>query len=230
MSKFKYSKRYRKISQKIETNKHYSLADALRFLQENNTEKSSNIELAFSFYWNEKKLPLRTSLTLPHQAKKIEKIAVISDEEAPFYKKNIDLDTIELINVEELKQRIKAKKTKWGFQKLLAHTSYQDKIKALAKVLGPKKMFPNSKDGTLTTDLATTIEEIQKGKVEIKTDKHGNVHVLLGKADFSLSWLEKNYQVLYNAIINLKPTNWKGEYLRNITLSTTMSPGIRVLF
>jgi len=90
--------------------------------------------------------------------------------------------------------------------KVLAHTSYQDKIKPLAKILGPKGLFPNSKNGTLTDDLEKAVREIQAGRSEIKTDKQGNIHLLLGKTMFSLEQLKKNYEVVYKNILTLKPT------------------------
>jgi large subunit ribosomal protein L1 len=89
----------------------------------------------------------------------------------------------------------------------LAHISYQDKIKTLAKILGPKGMFPNSKNGTLTDDLEKAVKEIQAGKAEVKTDKQGNIHLLLGKTLFSSEQLKKNYEIVYETILSLKPTN-----------------------
>ncbi|RHZ37310.1 hypothetical protein [endosymbiont GvMRE of Glomus versiforme] len=221
MSKVENSKRYREISQKIEPNKHYSLTEALKFLQENNPEKSENIEMAVSLHWNEKKVPLRTQLSLPYPLKKQEKIIIIGEELPPTLQNK---ERIELVSAEKIPQLVNKEKK----IKVLAHVSYQDKIKPLAKVLGPKGLFPNSKNGTLTDDLEKAVKEIQAGKVEIKTDKQGNIHFLLGKTSFSLEQLEKNYENAYKTIISLKPTNWKGDYIRNSTLSTTMGPGIRV--
>jgi large subunit ribosomal protein L1 len=98
----------------------------------------------------------------------------------------------------------------------------------LAKVLGPKGMFPNSKNGTLTDDLEKAVKEIKAGKVEIKTDKQGNIHLLLGMTSFSLEQLKGNYEIIKKTILSLKPTSWKGDYVRNSTISTTMGPGIRI--
>lgn len=227
----KRSERYHKVSRKIENKRAYSLVEAFSFCQENNQEKSSNIEIAFSFHWNEKKPLLRTALFLPNPIKKTRKIAVVGKKESIAWKKEIDESMIEFIEVDELTERLKQEKSKWNFQKLFAREAYQDRLKPLARTLGPARMFPNSKDGTLAADedLAARIEEFQKGKTEIRSDKNGNIHALLGKTSFSLEQLEKNYQTLYDTIINLKPSSWKGKYLRNITISTTMGPGIRVL-
>ena len=227
----KRSERYRKVSRKIENKRIYSPAEAFNFCRENNQEKSSNIEIAFSFHWNEKKPLLRTNLFLPYPIKKTRKIAIVGKKKSIAWKKEIDESTIEFIEIEELMERVKQEKSKWNFQKLFAREVYQDKLKPLARTLGPEKMFPNSKDGTLAADedLAAKVEEFQKGKTEIRSDKNGNIHALLGKTSFSLEQLEKNYQTLHDMIINLKPNNWKGKYLRNITISTTMGPGIKIL-
>lgn len=217
----KHSKRYREISQKIEPSKLYSFTEALNFLQENNQEKSKNIEMAVSLHWNDKKIPLRSQLILPHPIKKQEKIIIIG-EELPSALQN--KEGVELVSVEKVSQLVdKEKKIK-----VLAHTSYRDKIKPLAKILGPKGMFPNSKNGTLTDDLEKAVKEIQAGRTEIKTDKQGNIHLLLGKTLFPLDQLKKNYEIVHKTILSLKPTGWKGDYIRNSTLSTTMGPGIRI--
>lgn len=233
MSGLKHSKRYRTIEEKLvaklkseNTNK-LSVVEALKFLQTNNQENSKSIEIVFSLYWNKKKQPLSTELSLPHFTKKYGNIAVIGGEESVF-DKSIDVEKVKLISVEDLNKKIQQKKSKWGFEKIVAHSQWQDKIKHLARILGPKKMFPSVKNGTLTEDLASSIKNLQKGKVEIRTDVHGNIHTLLGDTNRSLEQLEENYRVLSGVINNLKPTNWKGEYLRSVTLSTAMGPGIRV--
>ena len=196
----KHSKRYREISQKIELGKRYPLIEALKFLQENNSEKSKNIEMAVSLHWNEKKMPLRSQLILPHPIKKQEKIIVIG-EKLPLTLQH--KEEIELVSVEKISQLVNKEKK----SKVLAHISYQDKIKPLAKVLGPKGLFPNSKNGTLTDDLEKAVKEIQAGKTEIKTDKLGNIHILLGKTSFSSEQLAKNYESIRKTIMSLRPTN-----------------------
>jgi len=196
----KHSKRYREISQKIESSKRYPLSDALKFLQENNSEKSKNIEMAISLHWNEKKMPLRSQLILPHPVKKQEKIIIIG-EELPLSLQN--KGGIELVGVEKVSQLVDKEKK----LKVLAHVSYQDKIKPLAKVLGPKGLFPNSKNGTLNDDLEKAVKEIQEGKTEIKTDKLGNIHILIGKTSFLSEQLAKNYEIIRKTIMSLRPTN-----------------------
>jgi len=178
--------------------------------------------MAVSLCWDEKKTPLRSQLTLPYPVKSQEKIIIIG-KELPSSLQN--KEGVELVSVENISQTVE----KGEKIKVLAHTSYQNKIKPLAKFLGPKGLFPNSKNGTLTDDLEKAVKEIQAGRTEVKTDRQGNIHLLLGKTIFSLEQLEKNYKNAYGVIVSLKPTNWKGDYIRSSTLSTTMGPGIRVL-
>jgi large subunit ribosomal protein L1 len=145
-------------------------------------------------------MPLRSQLTLPYPVKRQEKIIIIG-EELPSSLQN--KEGIELVSVENISQTVEKEEK----IKILTHTSYQNKIKHLAKFLGPKGLFPNSKNGTLTDDLEKAVKEIQAGRVEIKTDRQGNVHLLLGKTNFSLEQLEKNYKSAYGTITSLKPTS-----------------------
>jgi ribosomal protein L1 len=112
---------------------------------------------------------------------------------------------VELLTVLELKLRVEKKKSQWGFAKLLVHPSSEAKIKTLEKILGPKGIYPNKKNGLLTENILEEIEKFRKGEREIKTDKGGNIHALLGKIDFSLEQLEENYKVLRNKITELRP-------------------------
>ncbi|CAJ0747052.1 24906_t:CDS:2 [Entrophospora sp. SA101] len=129
-----------------------------------------------------------------------EKIIIIGEELPPTLQNK---EEIELVSAGKVAQLVNKEKK----MIILTHTSYQDKIKPLAKILGPKGIFPNSKNGTLTDDLEKAVKEIQQGRIEIKTDKQGNIHILLGKASFSLEQLKKNYEIAYETIKSLKPTN-----------------------
>ena len=219
------SKRYRKALVSIELNKNYELAEAFSILKENNFESSKNLELSFSLNWNSKQNNLRDFVVIPNPVKR-EKIAII-DENIPSSLKE-DKELI-FISLEELPKIIKSKKkSSWGFDKLFAHSSSADKLKPFAKTLSLKKSFPNVKDGTLTENLEKSINDWKNGRIELRNDKGGNFHVLIGKTSFSLSQIEENYKIVLRKIMSLKPTTWKGEYLKSITISTTMGPGIRI--
>ena len=98
----------------------------------------------------------------------------------------------------------------------------------LGKVLGPKGLMPNPKTGTVTTDVKKAVNDVKKGRVEYKTDSYGNVHALVGKVSFTEDQLKENIKAFMNIIIKSKPSVVKGVYVKNISLSTTMGPGIKL--
>ncbi|MCK9575291.1 MAG: 50S ribosomal protein L1 [Clostridia bacterium] len=98
----------------------------------------------------------------------------------------------------------------------------------IAKILGPKGLMPNPKSGTVTTDVAKAIKDVKAGKVEYRLDKTNNLHVVFGKVSFGLEKLQENFEVLIQAIIKAKPQTSKGQYLKSVTITTTMGPGIKV--
>ncbi|SYV94894.1 50S ribosomal protein L1 [Mycoplasma putrefaciens] len=102
------------------------------------------------------------------------------------------------------------------------------KLGAIGKVLGPKGLMPNPKTGTVTLDVAKAIDEIKKGKVEYRADKEGNVHLIIGKSSFDVQKLEQNFKTVVDEIRRVKPQTVKGDYIINVSVSTTMGPGIKV--
>lgn len=226
----KRSRRYREIKEKI-TNKHYNLPEAVEFLRDNSQEKLKNIKASFSLHWTKQKNVLKTELILPHLVKKERKIAVIKEKLPEDILKNCQKITeVELLTIAEVRQKVESKKkSHWGFIKILAHPATEEAIKPLQKLLGPKGIYPTKKNGSLTENVLEEIEKFRQGKTEIKTDKGGNIHAVIGSNDFSPTQLEENYKTIYSKITELKPVGWKGDFLKNITLSTTMSPGLKIL-
>src|SRR5699024_649195 len=98
----------------------------------------------------------------------------------------------------------------------------------IGKVLGPKGLMPNPKTGTVTMDVKKALDDVKKGKVEYRTDKEGNIHAIIGKASFKPEDLVKNYNTILDVIRKAKPTSVKGAYIKNISVSSTMGPGIKV--
>jgi large subunit ribosomal protein L1 len=98
----------------------------------------------------------------------------------------------------------------------------------LGRVLGPRGLMPNPKTGTVTTDVGKAVGEFKGGKVEYRTDRHGNVHVPIGKASFDTEALSANYQAVHDEILRAKPAAAKGKYIRSITTSSTMGPGVKI--
>lgn len=227
----KRSRRYREIKQKILENKRYSLAESWNFLHNNNQEKVKNIKVSFSLNWANQKNVLKTKVILPHAISPKNKIVVIKEDLPTNIVDSLaGNNQVELLTITELRQRIEEKKkSQWGFSKVLVHPNNESKIKTGEKLLGPKGLYPTKKNGWLTENILEEVKKFQQGEQEIKTDKGGNIHVVIGNDKFSSEQLEENYNKIYNKIVELRPVGWKGDFLKNITLSTTMGPGLKVL-
>ena len=114
------------------------------------------------------------------------------------------------------------------FDLVIATPDMMPKLGRLGKILGTKGLMPNPKSGTVTTDVAKTVEEFKKGKVAFKVDKLGSIHLPLGKVNFTEEQIVENFKVALDQIIKLKPASSKGQYLRTVAISLTMGPGIKI--
>jgi large subunit ribosomal protein L1 len=114
------------------------------------------------------------------------------------------------------------------FDAVVATPDMMGKVGRLGRVLGPRGLMPNPKTGTVTVDVAKAVTDIKGGKIEFRVDRHSNLHFIIGKASFSTEQLSQNYFAAIEEVLRLKPNSSKGRYLRKITLSTTMGPGIPV--
>jgi large subunit ribosomal protein L1 len=234
----KHSRRYQKIKEQIPSSKVYSVSEGIKFLQGHNEEKSKNIEVSFSLNWvkQKNKNTLKSKIIFPNPFPLKSNLAIIKENlPQPLIEELQKKNNIELLTISELQSRIKKedgkikKKPQWGFAKLLAYPESEKNIKPLERILGPKGAYPTKKNGLLTENILEEVNKFSQGEREIKTDKGGNIHMVLGKNDFNLGALEENYKTLHSKITSLKPKGWKGAFLRTITLSTTMGPGLKVL-
>jgi large subunit ribosomal protein L1 len=114
------------------------------------------------------------------------------------------------------------------FDRVIASPDMMSKLGKVARLLGPRGLMPNPKLGTVTVDIASAVKEQKSGKVEYRTEKNGIIHVLMGKCSFTPEQLKQNYNAIMAAIMKAKPASAKGTYVKSITLSTTMGPGIKV--
>jgi large subunit ribosomal protein L1 len=132
----------------------------------------------------------------------------------------------DLVGADELAADIE--KGNMDFDLMIATPDMMPLVGRLGRVLGPRGLMPNPKSGTVTTDVGRAVSEFKGGKVEYRTDRYGNVHVLVGKASFSAADLERNLRAVLDEVQRAKPASAKGKYLRKISLSTTMGPGVKI--
>jgi len=166
---------------------------------------------------------VRGTVALPAGTGKTMRIAVVAAGEAANEARAAGAD---IVGADDLAAEIE--KGKMDFDLMIATPDMMPLVGRLGRVLGPRGLMPNPKTGTVTQDVGRAVEEFKGGKVEYRTDRYGNVHVRIGKASFSAADLEKNLRAVLDEIQRAKPASSKGKYLRKISVSTTMGPGIKV--
>jgi large subunit ribosomal protein L1 len=222
----KHGKKYLEVSKLIEIDKSYDPEEALELLKKTGTAKfDETVEVAFRLGVDPKHADqqLRGAVTLPNGTGKTKRVLVFAKGEKI---KEAEAAGADHVGSEELVQKIQGG---WfDFDVAVATPDMMGVVGRLGKILGPKGLMPNPKVGTVTLDVAQAVQEIKAGKIEYRTDKAGNVHLPVGKLSFDADKLVDNYFTLLDTIVKAKPAASKGQYIRNITLSTTMGPGIKV--
>ena len=222
----KHGKKYLEVSKLIEIDKSYDPEEALELLKKTGTAKfDETVEVAFRLGVDPKHADqqLRGAVTLPNGTGKTKRVLVFAKGEKI---KEAEAAGADHVGSEELVQKIQGG---WfDFDVAVATPDMMGVVGRLGKILGPKGLMPNPKVGTVTLDVAQAVQEIKAGKIEYRTDKAGNVHLPVGKMSFDADKLVDNYFTLLDTIVKAKPAASKGQYIRNITLSTTMGPGIKV--
>lgn len=166
---------------------------------------------------------VRGTVALPAGSGKTLRIAVIAAGDAANDARAAGAD---LVGADELAADIE--KGNMDFDLMIATPDMMPLVGRLGRVLGPRGLMPNPKSGTVTTDVGRAVSEFKGGKVEYRTDRYGNVHVLVGRASFSPADLERNLRAILDEVQRAKPASAKGKYLRKITMSTTMGPGVKI--
>jgi large subunit ribosomal protein L1 len=166
---------------------------------------------------------VRGAIVLPHGIGKTVRVAVFAKGEKDREAREAGAD---VVGAEDLVERIQG--GFMDFDSTIATPDLMGQVGRLGKVLGPRGLMPNPKMGTVTFDVARAVRDVKAGKVEFRVDKAGNVHVPVGKKSFGVDQLTQNAEALLEAIVRAKPSASKGQYLRSITLSATMGPGVHV--
>ena len=221
----KKSKNYRAAIEKIGENEYAPLA-AFEMLKEIASAKfDETVEAHYRLGIDTRKAEqqLRGTVALPNGSGKTVRVAVFAEGAAADAAREAGAD---IVGTTELMEDIQAGKIE--FDAAVATPDQMAKVGRLGKILGPRGLMPNPKLGTVTPDVAKAINELKGGRVEYRADRYGICHVILGKSSFTAEQLAENYGAVYDEILRMKPASSKGRYVKNITVASTMSPGIVV--
>ncbi len=222
----KKSKKYRAALELLEAGKFYSAEEAVDLVKKTATAKfDETVEMHVRLGVDPKYADqqVRGAIVLPNGTGKTKRVLVFAKGDKVQEAEKAGAD---FVGAEELADKIKGG---WfDFDVAVASPDMMGVVGKLGKLLGPRGLMPNPKLGTVTPDLAKAIAEQKAGKVEYRTDKAGNIHCPIGKASFEADKLKENYQTLLDTLIRVKPAAAKGQYVRSITLSATMGPGVPI--
>jgi large subunit ribosomal protein L1 len=221
------SNRYKALKEKIDPKKLYTLPEAIALAKETSGVKfNASIEAHFNLGIDIKKSDqqIRSTLLFPHSIGSTKKVIAFVSPDKEKEAKEAGAD---IIGNEEYINDL-AKSGKIDFDIAVATPDMMPKIAKLAKTLGPIGLMPNPKTETVGPNVAKMVEEIKKGKISFKNDITGNVHQVFGKMDLDDAKLQENLTMLIEAVKKVKPSGVKGEYIKSLTVTTTMGPGIRV--
>ena len=223
----KKSKKYVEALGKIDRTKLYEFKEALALVSEIATAKfdetvEAHIKLGVDSRHADQQV--RGAIVLPHGTGKTKKVLVFAKGEKA---KEAEAAGADFVGAEDLVQKIQ-KENWFDFDVVVATPDMMGVVGRLGRVLGPKGLMPNPKSGTVTFDVTKAVEEIKAGKVEYRLDKSNIIHVAIGKVSFGGEKLAENFNVLMNAIIKAKPSAAKGQYLRSISVTSTMGPGVKI--
>jgi len=218
-------KKYVEARKQIDREKKYEPEEALRLVKELSKRSfDETIELAVRLGVNTKHADqqVRGSVVLPHGTGKTVRVAVFAKGEKI---KEAEEAGADFVGADELVAKVQEG---WlDFDVAVATPDMMGSVGKLGKMLGPRGLMPNPKSGTVTFELEKAINDIKAGKVEYRTDKAGNVHVPLGKVSFDLDKLVENFNTIMDAIVKARPAAAKGQYVKSVTVSSTMGPGIK---
>src|SRR5210317_2369730 len=220
------SKRMKAIVEKVDADKLYPIADALKLVKENAKAKfDESIDAAINLGIDAKKSDqlIRGAVVLPNGTGKTVKVAVMAEGDAADAAKKAGADTVGFADLAE-----DIKKGNMNFDVLIATPDAMKILGALGQILGPKGLMPNPKVGTVTPDPAKAVKNAKGGQVQYRTDKAGIIHCTIGKASFTVDQLQGNLTALVDAINKARPTGTKGVFIKKVSVSSTMGVGIRL--
>ena len=222
----KKSKRYQEAAKLIEKGKAYSVEEAVELVKKTSTVKfDAAVDVAFKLGVDPRQAnqQLRGALVLPHGTGKTKKVLVVTEGAKAQEAKDAGAD---VVGGKEILEDIK--KGWLDFEVMIATPDMMAELGKLGRILGPKGLMPNPKTGTVTMDVAKAVKETKAGKVTYRTDKEGNVHMTIGRVSFDDAQLVENFNAVYDLLVKIKPSTSKGVYMKNIVVSSTIGPSIKI--
>ncbi|KXK47368.1 MAG: 50S ribosomal protein L1 [Chlorobi bacterium OLB5] len=222
----KVTKRRKDINSKVDFKKEYSISEAVLKLKETSKAKfNESIDIAMKLGVDPRQADqlVRGTVALPHGTGKTVRVLVIAKPEKQEDARTAGADHV---GFEDYLNKIKEG---WAdVDVIIAAPDTMSELGKLGKVLGPKGLMPNPKSGTVTNDLGKAVAEVKAGRIEFRVEKAGIVHACIGKASFEPNQLEDNIHTFINQVLKLKPATSKGQYVKSVTLSSTMGPGLAI--
>ena len=222
----KLTKNRKKALERVDRNQLYKLEEAAKLVKEVTTasfDASVDLDIRLGVDPRKPDQMVRGVITPPHGTGKTKKVLVLCTADKEEEAKAAGAD---FVGLDEYIEKIKEGWTEMDV--VITMPSVMSKVGPLGKVLGPRGLMPNPKSGTVTNEIGKAVEEVKKGKIDFKVDKNGIIHTSIGKASFDEKKIKENAKEFLNTIRKLKPNSSKGTYFRSITISSTMSPGIKI--
>jgi large subunit ribosomal protein L1 len=221
------SKAYRAASEKIDTSRLYAPLDAVKLVRTgaSSTKFDQTLDVSMRLGVDPRKADqmVRGTVNLPHGTGKTARVLVFAGGDKAEEARAAGADHV---GSDDLIEKVNGG---WlDFDAVVATPDMMGKVGRLGRVLGPRGLMPNPKTGTVTTDVTKAVGDIKGGKIEFRVDRHANLHFIIGKASFTENQLVENYAAALEEVLRLKPASAKGRYLRKVTISSTMGPGIPV--
>ncbi|EOT43940.1 MULTISPECIES: 50S ribosomal protein L1 [Enterococcus] len=222
----KKSKKMQEALKKVDATKAYSVEEAVALAKETNIAKfDATVEVAYKLNVDPKKADqqIRGAVVLPNGTGKTQTVLVFAKGEKA---KEAEAAGADFVGDDDMVQKIQGG---WfGFDVVVATPDMMATVGKLGRVLGPKGLMPNPKTGTVTMDVTKAVNEVKAGKVTYRVDKAGNVHVPIGKVSFEDDKLIENFKTINDVLVKAKPSAAKGQYIKNISVTTTFGPGVHV--
>ena len=222
----KISKKRKAANAKVDSEKQYSLDEAMALVKEVNTAKfnaSVDVHVRLGVDPRKADQALRGTVTLPHGTGKTKRVAVFCTPDKEQEAKDAGAD---FVGLDELVAKVQGGWT--DFDVAVAMPQTMAKIGRIGRILGPRGLMPNPKTGTVTMDIAAAVKDVKGGKISFRVDKYGIIHSSIGRVSFEPNQLAENAQELLGTLNKMKPASAKGTYMKSVTVASTMSPGVKV--